>query len=766
MSKKKLLVTGCLGQSGSYLSEYGVNTGHKVYGVSTRRSTNADSYGFLEHLKNDENFTLIRGDITDPVFITNIISEIKPDKMANMAAMSHVGQSFSNPTATFETNATAVVNMLSAIKTHSPHTRFYQASSVSFDTPVMIEIDGLIRRTSFEDAFKTYHTKSWKAFRVLTADNNGKVCFKNVLDVIDHGEKECFDIYTSKGIAISITGDHSIIQIDGDKYIEKKVTNMSDNDMLLTFCSDEPIKSGDSYMDYSFCYEYYNNIPSRWGYENQKSYKREYLNFSVNPEFAYLLGMYVAEGSSCSTHENKSENKSNSTRGRRGGKITWTFGKCDFDKHRPMEVEYLVRKIFDKKVSIYDRDTSINISVSSMAIVSLFDSLCLKGAWNKKIPEIIFNSPNDVKMAFLNGYLGDAKIDFTGITYTTVSENLATDTVYLLRLLGIGCKLVRRFNKSHLSPQNTMIRDSYCFDVKVPNYYSWLKPRTISKPGWAQRTPDCEVLNKSFFKDMPGAKLEKNPSRKTLRDLNNKWGFSDLGVEKIKEIVPSGIKRVGDFSVEDTEKWFCGLVPILVHNTSEMFGGINCPTTGYTEKSELYPRSPYGVSKLAAHWAVINFREAYGLKCSASYLFNHESERRGLDFISRKVTNAVARIKAGLDNKIVIGNIDAFRDWGYAKDYMKMVALMLDSDTPEEFVIATGKTHSVKELLETAFNIACLGDWQKYTEFDEALMRPSEVPYLLGDASKAREKLGWVPETSFEQLIELMLVADLKRYGM
>lgn len=325
---KTCIITGCLGQSGSYLSEYMISTGHHVYGVTTRRSTDADSYGFLEHLRNSNSFTLIRGDITDAVFMTNLISEIKPDKMANMAAMSHVGQSFSNPVATFEANATAVVNMLSAIKTHSPSTRFYQAS------------------------------------------------------------------------------------------------------------------------------------------------------------------------------------------------------------------------------------------------------------------------------------------------------------------------------------------------------------------------------------------------------------------------------------------------------TSEMFGGINCPLSGYHENSEFHPRSPYGVAKLAAYWAVINFRESYGLKCSSSLFFNHESERRGLDFISRKVTNGVARIKAGLDTEIVMGNLDAFRDWGYAPDYMKMVALMLEQDQPEEFVIATGKTHTVRDLVRLAFELAGMNNWEDYVRYNEAFMRPSEVPYLLGDASKAKEKLGWVPETSFEQLIEMMLIADLKRYGL
>ena len=201
-------------------------------------------------------------------------------------------------------------------------------------------------------------------------------------------------------------------------------------------------------------------------------------------------------------------------------------------------------------------------------------------------------------------------------------------------------------------------------------------------------------------------------------------------------------------------------------STSELFGGIHCPTAGYSEVSPFHPRSPYGVAKLAAHWATINFREAYGMFACAGILFNHESERRGLDFVTRKVTNGVARIKAGLDTKIVMGNIDAYRDWGYAKDYVKMMNLMLEADAPEEFVIATGKAFSIRDLIELTFSLAEIKDWESYIEFDEKFMRPSEVPYLLGSPCKAALRLKWKPETSFQQLIKIMLEADLKRYGI
>lgn len=201
-------------------------------------------------------------------------------------------------------------------------------------------------------------------------------------------------------------------------------------------------------------------------------------------------------------------------------------------------------------------------------------------------------------------------------------------------------------------------------------------------------------------------------------------------------------------------------------STSELYGGLNCPETGYTEESPFHPRSPYGVAKLAAHWATINFREAYGMFACAGILHNHESPRRGLDFVTRKVTNGVARIKAGLDTKIVMGNMDAYRDWGYAKDYVRMMNMMLDADVPQEYVIATGKVYSIEQLAETAFGLAGIKNWKDYIQTDEKFMRPSEVPYLLGNPEKARKELNWVPETSFYKLIELMLKEDLKRYGL
>jgi GDPmannose 4,6-dehydratase len=192
-------------------------------------------------------------------------------------------------------------------------------------------------------------------------------------------------------------------------------------------------------------------------------------------------------------------------------------------------------------------------------------------------------------------------------------------------------------------------------------------------------------------------------------------------------------------------------------SSSEMFGSAPPPQS---ETTPFHPRSPYAVSKVAAYWATVNYREAYGLFATNGILFNHESPRRGETFVTRKVTRAVARIKAGLQDKLFLGNLDARRDWGYAPDYVEAMWLMLQADEPEDFVIATGATHSVREFVEAAFEHAGL-DWEPHVEIDPRYFRPSEVDELLGDASKAAERLGWRAKVSFEELVKIMVDADI-----
>ncbi|MEI8022815.1 MAG: GDP-mannose 4,6-dehydratase [Actinomycetota bacterium] len=194
-------------------------------------------------------------------------------------------------------------------------------------------------------------------------------------------------------------------------------------------------------------------------------------------------------------------------------------------------------------------------------------------------------------------------------------------------------------------------------------------------------------------------------------------------------------------------------------SSSEMFGKVR--ETPQTEMTPFHPRSPYGVAKVFAHDITVNYRESYDMFACSGILFNHEGPRRGLEFVTRKITNSVARIKLGLQSELVLGNLEAKRDWGFAGDYVEAMWMMLQQPTPDDFVIATGKAHSIEQLLEVAFSAADLGDWRKYVRQDQRFFRPAEVDLLIGDATKANTKLGWQPKVGFETLIQMMVTNDL-----
>lgn len=196
-------------------------------------------------------------------------------------------------------------------------------------------------------------------------------------------------------------------------------------------------------------------------------------------------------------------------------------------------------------------------------------------------------------------------------------------------------------------------------------------------------------------------------------------------------------------------------------SSSEMFGRmVENPAN---ENTPFYPRSPYGVAKLYAHWITKNYRESYGMFNCSGILFNHESERRGLEFVTRKITEGVAKISLGLADKITLGNLEAKRDWGYAPDYIEAMWLMMQSEEPDDFVIATGETHSIREFLDEAFSVIEIKDWSKYVVQDQKFMRPAEVDVLRGNPEKAKKLLNWEPKTSFKQLVDIMIKSDIQK---
>ena len=276
--------------------------------------------------------------------------------------------------------------------------------------------------------------------------------------------------------------------------------------------------------------------------------------------------------------------------------------------------------------------------------------------------------------------------------------------------------------------------------------------------------------------------IYRDPHEAGVRFLMHYGDLSDSGslVNLIRELEPDEVYHLGaqshvkvSFEIPEytSDATGMGTVRILEAirasgvetrfyqaGSSEMFGASPPPQD---ETTPFYPRSPYGVSKVFAHWMTVNYREAHGLFAANGILMNHESPRRGETFVTRKVTRAVARIKAGLQDKLYLGNLDALRDWGYAPDFVEAMWIMLQHDEPDDFVIATGEAHSVREFCELAFARADL-EWEGYVEIDPRYYRPTEVDHLCGDASKAKRVLGWEPKTGFEELVRIMVDADIQ----
>lgn len=243
-------------------------------------------------------------------------------------------------------------------------------------------------------------------------------------------------------------------------------------------------------------------------------------------------------------------------------------------------------------------------------------------------------------------------------------------------------------------------------------------------------------------------------------EVYNLGAQSFVGASWEQPILTSQVTALGVANILEAIRQYKPDAKFYQASSSEMFGKV--VETPQRENTSFYPRSPYGVAKVYGHWMTVNYRESFNIYACSGILFNHESPRRGIEFLPRKVSEGVARIKLGLDSELRLGNLEARRDWGYAGDYVKAMWLMLQQDIPEDYVIATGETHTVKELVDIAFNSVGL-KWEDYVVLDPKFLRPAEVDLLLGDASKAKKQLGWKPEVAFDELVEMMVEEDVKR---
>jgi GDPmannose 4,6-dehydratase len=244
-------------------------------------------------------------------------------------------------------------------------------------------------------------------------------------------------------------------------------------------------------------------------------------------------------------------------------------------------------------------------------------------------------------------------------------------------------------------------------------------------------------------------------------EIYNLAAMSFVAVSWVQPTLTAEFTGVGVTRMLEATREACPEARFYQASSSEMFGKVR--QVPQTEETPFYPRSPYGVAKAYGHFITVNYRESYDLRASSGILFNHESPRRGLEFVTRKITWHAAAIRHGLTDHVALGNLDAERDWGYAKDYVVAMWLMLQRDTPEDYVIATNESHSVRECVQIAFDEAGVDDWERHVRIDPQFLRPAEVDHLIGDYRKAERDLGWRPSTNFEELIRLMTRADLER---
>ena len=294
------------------------------------------------------------------------------------------------------------------------------------------------------------------------------------------------------------------------------------------------------------------------------------------------------------------------------------------------------------------------------------------------------------------------------------------------------------------------------------NVYGMVSGQNNLKQEWIKDNLSSVVLIEGDLRDM--SSLLKALEISNPNEVYNLAAISHVGIswkqpELVGEITGLGVLRMLEaikiYTKDDMSK-----IKFYQASSSEMFGKVQ--ETPQTETTRLYPRSPYGVAKCYGHNITVNYRESYGAFACSGILFNHESPLRGEEFVTKKITKAVARIKLGKQQELRLGNIDSKRDWGFAGDYVKAMYLMLQQDVADDYVIATGKTHSIREFLDLAFARAGIDDWTPYVVYDDNFVRPAEVDILLGDSSKAKKNLGWIPEHSFEDLVNMMVDYDLE----
>jgi len=724
-NKKKIgLITGITGQDGSYLAEFLLEKGYEVHGI-IRRSSYPNTER-IDHIFNK--LHLHYGDITDASVISSIISKVKPDEIYNLAAQSHVQISFEMPQYTGQVDAIGTLNILEAVKNHSQYSKTYHAC---LDEKTQIVTKNGIKNyneINIEDEVLSYNL------------NTKKSEFKKVLKKYEYNIEEDIVVLKNKRINQVLTKNHKmIVKLDGDKdeYIfaddlkkHLKYEKTSHINMVLPKPADG-IKS--DYIDLKQFVDF--NKMSQNNYKN-------IFEFIKTDVLFYLIGLYIGDGyiKKAKTNYKKSNRNfllnSRHSNGRfKGGCETDVLesseglqGFVEFaipvgDKTRTKFVNFL------NKNNISFIEHSQTISISSYPLCQIF-KMCGIGFENKKIPSWMFDySCEHLKhlkegIVDSDGNYRKTKFGFREFV-TTSSKYLINDLIILSYKLGIFCS------------------------------YSFREPKTSFS----------KKLNRHIIGRKKSYIFSFN-QRKT-----NKIYKNNITTKNYKGLVWC-------LEVEDNHNFLIvrdGKIAFTGNSTSELFGGLeyNRPKNGYNEESSFHPRSPYGVAKLYGYWISKNYREAYNMFISNGILFNHGSSRRGVNFIEKKIVDALVNIKFGKQDSLYIGNLYAKRDIGYAKEYIEGMWLMLQQEKAEDFVLSTNETYTIKEMINISteylgIEIEWVGEGldeiavdkktgKTIVQIDEKYLRPSEVDLLIGDSSKAKEILGWEAKTKLPELLKLMI---------
>lgn len=706
MRKRSAFITGITGQDGSYLAEFLLEKGYRVFGMVRRSST--ETFERITHLIS--RVELVEGDLLDQLSVINLLKKISPREVYNLASQSFVPTSFEQPVLTGEFTALGVTRMLEAVKLVDRRTRFYQASCYDHQTRVLTT-----------NGLKTHQEvrAGDRVFTVNVATNQLEIKpVKRVIVSAYHGEMVQLK---SRRFNLLVTPNHQLL-FHGT------------SGLFYSPAGDLKMPAQEHFYPRQSSVKFPNPV---WQGKRQASIRlrevapcevpcnatKNLLDEVETNDLFWLVGLYVGDGY-CSSDKRtlRSGPKAQfiARRDRQGHFIaqpktevvTYPSHNLYFaiplaDKSRRRLVQWL------EKYGVEYHANPQWIRCSSYPLAH-FLRTCGTSAKEKHIPSWMLAYDRVHLQALFDGLMGSdgfVRPNRKTYVYTTISRILLDQIVELSFKLGFRCSTTKKAGRETLFfKERRIIHSSGAYVAHISNNHRQ-RPLTLY-PQQLQHVPYTGTV----------------------------WC---LEVEDNHNFL---VERNGQYA-------FCG-------NSSEMFGLVQ--EIPQNEKTPFHPRSPYGVAKVYGHWVTVNYRESYGIFAVSGILFNHESSRRGKEFVTRRITDGVARIKLGLARKLRLGNLEAKRDWGFAGDYVRAMWLMLQQRRPDDFVIATGRTHSVRRFAELAFRQVGF-DWRDYVVADRELFRPAEVHALCGDASKARRVLGWKPRVSLEALVQMMVESDLEK---